>query len=168
MGLKGKIERIYIRVCDFCMFLASVGMLAALLLTFIQVVLRYVFSYSIQWAEETARYAMLCSMCLGLATTARLNYLPRVDIIYNRLPPKAQYYLNYLFGIVIIGVTGMLAYHGIKAAENRWRMTGITLKISMGILYAFIPLCAVLLLFDAVIKILNNKPPEKDSSKGGA
>lgn len=54
----------------------------------LQVVLRYVFSTAVPWAEEIAVYSMIGAIYLGACLAVRERAHIRVVFVYNLLPPR--------------------------------------------------------------------------------
>lgn len=158
-----KITNFCNKMCDVLMYIASCFMIGAFLLIFIQVVLRYMFSTSIQWAEEAARYLIIAAMCLGISVTSNTDKLPGIDIFHNRLNPKFKCYVDYVFFLVIFWISGTMVFQGIKVTISRINLYAITFGMSMAYIYAFIPICGFLLMFTNFVKFINYK--KKHSSK---
>lgn len=157
-----KITRAYDKTCDVCMFIASCLVLGALLLIFAQVVLRYAFLTAISWAEETARYAILAGMCLGVSVTSKVDGLAKISIFFDRLQPMVKYYVSMLFNTTILLITGTMVWQGIKVTISRADMSFITINLSSAYIYAFIPICGLLLMFSTIVKMLHCKKPTEE------
>ncbi|NBT55997.1 MAG: TRAP transporter small permease [Betaproteobacteria bacterium] len=67
---------------------ASLSVLAAGV--FLQVVMRYVFSYTPFWSEEAFRILLVWCVMAGAAVSVRDNQHIRVDFIVETLPPGAR------------------------------------------------------------------------------
>jgi len=59
------------------------------LLTFLQVVLRYVFGTGLVWSLEATTYAFAWLVLLGMSYGARTKAHIAVDLLTSRLPPRA-------------------------------------------------------------------------------
>lgn len=57
-------------------------------LTFIQVVMRYIFHNSLAWSEELARYLFLYLIWIGAAYAVKREQHLRIEIILNRIPKE--------------------------------------------------------------------------------
>jgi TRAP-type C4-dicarboxylate transport system permease small subunit len=55
---------------------------------FVEVVRRFVFSYSSVWGEETARYTFIYLVWIGAAAAVRDRAHIRIDVLLNFLPPR--------------------------------------------------------------------------------
>lgn len=154
-----KITNAYNKVCEICTFIASIGLLMAIIVTFAQVVLRGVFLISIPWAEEFVRYTLIVSASLGITITSKLDRLATVNLFYDRLKPMTKYYLNIFLYVVTFAVCVVLVWQGIKVTISYIPISAVSMKISMAVYYAAIPITGFLLVFSTLVKLLNNKKP---------
>ena len=79
-------------------------------IVFVEVIRRFVFSYSSIWAEETARYAFIYLVWLGASAAIRDRSHIRIDIIFQFLSEKKKAYF-YIAGAVITFVFAALAIY---------------------------------------------------------
>ena len=79
-------------------------------IVFVEVIRRFVFSYSSIWAEETARYAFIYLVWLGASAAIRDRSHIRIDIIFQFLSEKKKAYF-YIAGEVITFVFAALAIY---------------------------------------------------------
>ena len=79
-------------------------------IVFMEVIRRFVFSYSSIWAEETARYAFIYLVWLGASAAIRDRSHIRIDIIFKFLSEKKKAYL-YITGEVITFIFAGLALY---------------------------------------------------------
>jgi len=100
-------------------------------LVFSQVVTRYLFSYSVAWVEELARYLMIWMAFLGAAPLFKDDGHIRVDVAYNRFPQGVRSYLGLLFGLFQIAFLTMLFKLGLEYSESVSIVISPTLRISM-------------------------------------
>jgi len=78
----------------------------AVLLTFANVVARYLFSTSIPAADEIEIYAMIWMTFLGAAVVTRRDNHLRMDVLLTALPWRARYVLQLVEQVILAGVTG--------------------------------------------------------------
>src|SRR5699024_11998103 len=67
-----------------------VFMFFIILLTFLQVCLRYMFSHSFAWIEEVSRYLFVWIVFLGAAIAFDADSHIKIDVIENKLPKKIK------------------------------------------------------------------------------
>ncbi len=128
-------------------YLPAVLMLVTSMMIFIQVVIRYVFSGSIIWAEEFARYGIVWFVFLGSSLAVRENAHASVDVLVGLLPPKAKKIMEIVGLLISIAFCIIITWYGIGLAMRVQQMGNITpaLRIPMHIPYLAIPSGCVLM-----------------------
>lgn len=116
----------------------------------LQVVLRFVFSYSLPWPEEAARYLMIWIVMLSASHLVRDNELIRVDFLDNLWPRRLLVWRNLAFRALMVAMFVLIAYHGWDQAAFSMRRTTAALQISWFWPYLAIPVGAVLVIVQLV------------------
>ncbi len=116
-------------------------------LVFFQVVTRYLFSYSIAWVEELARYLMIWMAFLGAASLFKDDSHIRMDLVYNKFPQGVRNFLGLLFGLLQIAFLVMLFKLGLEYAESVDIVVSPTLRISMRWPAMIISISSVMMIF---------------------
>ena len=120
------------------------GILALLLafmtlITFVQVVLRYVFNSGLVWSLEATTYSFAWLLLIGISYGVRVKAHIAVDIVTNRLPKNTQrvfallatalclLYAGLMFygSFVLIDRMYMLGNFARDIALPKWLLTGI-------------------------------------------
>ena len=89
------------------------------ILIFVQVVMRKVFSNSLVWSEELARYMFVWLVYFAVSYTARREKHIRIDAAINLYPKKVRPYIEILSEIIVlafsvfIAVTAVTVFHKI-------------------------------------------------------
>jgi C4-dicarboxylate transporter DctQ subunit len=91
------------------------GILAFLLalmtvLTFVQVVLRYVFNTGIVWSLEATTYSFAALVLVGMSYGVRTKTHIAVDLFTRKLPRKARQYVALIAIALCVGYAGMMLY----------------------------------------------------------
>lgn len=122
-------------------------------LTCTQVVLRFVFSNSIDWSEEVTIYAMVWASFVGAAAGLRLRSHLIVDALLLLAPPglarglaRAGLAITFLFGLAFAWYSAWL----VVRTQALGQLTP-ALQIPMWIVYLAMPLAGILLAFRAVL-----------------
>jgi TRAP-type C4-dicarboxylate transport system permease small subunit len=152
-----KITAAFDKICGACLYVAIAFIIIAILTTFLQIMLRMFFSTALIWAEEFTRYIILAGMSLGIATTARLDRMPKVDIFIANASPRIRFYINYFVCITTMFVCTVIIWQGTKATISMRNMWALTLEIPMAVPYVFMPISGLLMFSSAVVRLLNNK-----------
>ncbi len=83
------------------------------LLTFLQVVLRYVFNTGLLWVLETTTYLFGWLVLIGISYCVRERAHIGVDALVRTLPPTARRYVGLLVLALTLLYTGLMLYGGI-------------------------------------------------------
>ena len=120
-------------------------------ITFWQVITRFLLEEPSTWSEVTARSLMIWMVYLGLAVALRTGSLIAVDLLMEKLPATLRKVLAVGLAAITLGVLGVMIWYGWLMAERTATQsiaglvnpfTGNT--ISIGLVYAAIPVGAAL------------------------
>lgn len=143
-------------------YLAKLMMVAMVLITFTNVVLRYGFNSGLMWSEEVALllsvWFIFIAMSLGVKQGLHINI---TLIPVAKLPLAVARALEILKSIVITGVAVVMLKDG-------WNLAGITMKSIMpatqwpaGLLYAALPVSAVIMIYESLADIFGIDTKDK-------
>lgn len=142
-------------ICVVCMFGVTV-------LTFVAVLTRYVFSFSISGADELATYMFLWAALFGAAAAFRYDKHGNVPIIANLLSKKARRVSDLTVLIVMTGFFLFLSWYTWLFLEQSYRIgqrspaTDLPVWIVNAGIFAALLLCSLRCL-NAVIRDLQGK-----------
>lgn len=118
----------------------------------VEVIRRYVFENSSTWGEETARYAFVYLVYIGVAEVAKTRDHIRIDLVPSRLGPRGRFILYLYFDFLYLLLTALVFYYSIGALRlsvgNDTLMTGFDLNVAWA--QAALPAGAVLLAYRVV------------------
>jgi len=145
-------------------------MLLTVTIGFAAVVARYGFGRSFAWSFEALQallvYMTFVSAFLALRKGAHL----RIDVIFNRLPTKAQIGVHVFNQLTIAGVGAVMAFWGYRQAMRFFWRKSLVMEFPMGFLYVIIPLCGVAIVLQAlgtlprgIARIRQGLPPEPNT-----
>ncbi|HHY36464.1 MAG TPA: TRAP transporter small permease [Firmicutes bacterium] len=97
----------------------SLGFIAATLLMFINVVMRYVFKAGIPWSEELIRYIIIWATCIGIGLCARREAHVSIDFFAAFLSKRGQKYLNLFADLVAVAFCGLMAYYSLQTVKGQ-------------------------------------------------
>lgn len=101
-------------LCRVAMGMALFGILAMLLL---QVGVRYVLPFPLPWVEELAIYLSGYIAMIGTAVCLRMGYHLQVDLLRDRLSPKAVLIHAVIVNLAVAGFGYFLLKYGIRFVE---------------------------------------------------
>ena len=130
---------------------SSLGLLA--LLVFAAAVGRFLY-HPMNWAMDVATFLFAWTVFLGADAAMRMDRLFCIEVIAEKLSPKAQLYLKVInYGIIVVFLLGMIVYGSWLSYTTRLRTfqgipgfsyTWVTLSVPCG--------CA-LMLITSILKI---------------
>ena len=120
-----------------------------------EVIRRFVFSYSSIWGEEVARYAFIYLAWIGASAAVRDRAHIRIDVLLHYLPQRGKAFI-YLFGDVATMFLAVIAlYWSVHPVLISIEFGSVThgLGISKGWFLAAVPIGFSLMLFRLVQSI---------------
>ncbi|NLG69217.1 MAG: TRAP transporter small permease subunit [Firmicutes bacterium] len=108
-------------------------------LVFVNVVTRYLFRFSIPWAEEVAGYLLVWMAYLGAGLALREGRHVAVTAVQRALPERIARRLRDILVVVTFAFLILLAYAGIRYARLAWPQKTPILRAPLGAVYLAIP-----------------------------
>ena len=120
-------------------------------ITFVNVVLRYGFNYTLAWSEELVREVIIYTTFIGLAVAIKNGQMIKIDALVQ-LVPKLKIPLSYFSNLVTIIFAVMMLYFGWKMAalQVATHQKTIILEIPLVYLYAILPLMGATMLIRTI------------------
>jgi TRAP-type C4-dicarboxylate transport system permease small subunit len=119
---------------------AVIVILAAMaLMIFANVALRYLTDYSILWAEEASRYAMIWLTFIGSGLVLRYGGHIGIDTLQERLPAHAPAIRAAIFALMLAFFVFMV-WIGARYATLTWAQTTPVMGIPIGAVYLAMPI----------------------------
>ena len=140
---------------NLCVFL----MAAILIVLSIQVIGRYFFNITPQWAEELARYLFIWLTFTGVGYATKQNAHIRIES-FNNLWPKSIRKVVALFGEVVwIAFNLLIFYESAKYTYDVFalKQISVAVKISMGWAYLAIPVGYGFMTIRVITNIISGK-----------
>ena len=137
--------------------MAVIRVLSALLLigsvtiNFANIIGRYFFSVSLQWAEEMMLFLMVGCVFLGTGLVGWAGRHIRMDVIVSLFPPRARHALELLSDLVTVAVSLILAIfawpviHMLAVFDQRSQAANIPLVIPQAMVPLGLTLMALLI-----------------------
>jgi TRAP-type transport system small permease protein len=113
-------------------------------LVFVNVITRYVFNFSIIWAEEVSQYLMIWIAYLGAGLALREGRHVAVEMLQDRLPAALCRRMRMAVGGLLFAFLGVVTVLGFQFAVFVWSQETPVLNISLGIPSLAIPVGALL------------------------
>lgn len=113
-------------------------------LVFIQVILRNIFSIGINWIEEAAIFLSIWTIYLGLGFAYQSGAHVSIDLLVSIVPKRWKKLLFLLMLISCLVFIIILAIYGTKLCNKMMMRTSMTIGMPMGLAYSVIPISCVL------------------------
>lgn len=140
------------------------GLLSASLILFINIVMRYVFSAGLHWAEEFVRFAIMWIVFLGSSAVARQQegHLS-VSTLVDNVGPKTAKMITLLNYVLTIAFTGFMAVYGWELTMKFKKMGQLSpsLMLPVYLIYISIPLGGALMTIRFFQRFLQTLFPDK-------
>jgi len=135
-GLSSFLDAVSIKVGHATSWLT----LLMVLVTFVIVVMRYVFGTGLIWLQESVTWMHAVVFMLGAAYTLQQEQHVRVDIFYRKMTDKHRAWVNLLGVLVFIfPLCGFFVYTSFDYVAVAWSLREVSLNAG-GLPYPFIPL----------------------------
>ncbi len=128
--------------------------LLMVIVTFIIVVLRYVFDTGLIWLQESLTWMHAVVFMLGAAYTLQQEQHVRVDIFYRKMSDKRRAWVDFLGVLVFIfPICAFLVYTSMDYVAASWSVREVS-RNSGGLPYPFVPLLkSVLIIMPVAIAL---------------
>jgi len=113
-------------------------------LVFVNVICRYVFNFSIIWAEEVSQYLMIWIAYLGAGLALREGRHVALEMLHDRLPAPLSRIVRIVVGGALLALLGTVTVLGLQFAIFVWNQETPVLNISLGIPSLAIPIGSLL------------------------
>lgn len=125
------------------------------ILVFIQVVMRYVFSNSLSWSEEIARYIFLWFSWIGASYAVKERSHFRVEMFVNFAKGRARVYMEYVVLIIWALFSFALAYYGTQLLLFLQETGQVSAAVQMPMTwpYASVPVGSALMCIRLIIEM---------------
>ncbi len=144
---------IYKKFCNFEKILASVLLLAIMVLVFAAAMFR-TFKHPLNWAQDAALVAFAWMVFMGSDLAVRTTGFIGVDILFRKFPPKIRRIMDIFFKLIIIGFLTVLVVYGIGMVQTGYQRQINTLHISYAWVTASVPVGALCMIISTATKLV--------------
>lgn len=115
---------------NFEEILCSVFLITMIVLVIANVFLRYLFNYSIFWAEEVATICFVWCVFVGASATYKHKMDMGIDVLISKAPPKIEKFIRFLVSLILLVLNGYIFYMAIVFTNIAWVKPTAVLGIS--------------------------------------
>ena len=131
----------------------GVSALLVFVITFLQVLCRFVLKSPLPWSTDILRLAFTYLVFWGAAWCVREKEHLNVDVILTALPAGVRRWTEIVINLILCGFFIFLIYFGIHFCIFGWTQTTSYLPLPMSVYYASIPSAGAAML-SYMVKIL--------------
>lgn len=142
MGRMSKVEAV---VNNIATVVSGMAFVAMVFFTSLNVICRYFFNYSFNWAEEITYLAFNWAVFFGTAVVYRYQGLTAIDVLVNRLPAKGRKAVMVFDYSLLLAINVSLVVWGFTFAMNAWIRKSPILGIPYFFFDVSIPLAAIIM-----------------------
>lgn len=115
-------------------------MILAVVIIFMQVILRYIFHSALPWAEEVSRYLFIYFTWIGTSAAISSDEHIRLDVLRGKLP-RLGVLLEPLVSLVCLIMSIFMLTNGISLIQTMmiYSANSPTIKLPMWVFYMAIP-----------------------------
>lgn len=99
---------------NFEEIVAGTFLVSMVVIVILNVFLRYIFSYSIFWAEEVATICFVWSVFLSASAVYKNKMDVGIDILIKRAPRTFQIFVDALVKLLLLGINGYIFYMAVS------------------------------------------------------
>lgn len=134
-----------------------------------QVFWRWVLNDPIVWSEELIQLTYVWICYLGWTIASRKDSHIRITALINRLPYKAQKWMQVFNHIVCILFSVLMVVYGIKLIGAGMKRTAVSIALNYGVVYTMGPICNFVIICYEVAALVEciTKGPRDYKDKGG-
>ena len=124
-------------------------------IVFMEVIRRFVFSYSSIWAEETARYAFIYLVWLGASAAIKDRSHIRIDIIFKFISDRSKAYLYIIGELATLVFAAVAFYYSAEGVISTIKFESVTsgLQISQAWFTFAVPFGLFLLMIRIIQRV---------------
>lgn len=148
-------------------YFVGVVIIAATLLLFTNIILRYFFNANTTWAEEFVRYSMIWITFIGMSICFRKGIHFGVDILIKSVSERKEKWLQFTINIISMIFIILIVYFGLEITIFNYKSGQITPSLGIEIfwIYLAIPVGGIISLVHLVINTIQTIKREPSSSK---
>lgn len=139
-------------------------LVAIVLVTFTQVLFRYIFHLSLAWSEELARYLFLWLAALAAAYAFKTKSHFALRFLVDRFGKRLQSFTETLVAFIVSGFLAIFIWKSVEYALGMAKQVSPSIQMSMAIPYSSVVVGGILMLY----YVLRNWWSDIHSKKRGA
>ena len=118
---------------NFEEIVCSVFLVTMIVLVIANVFLRYLFNYSIFWAEEVATICFVWCVFVGASATYKHKMDMGIDVLITKTPPAIEKAIRLAVTLVLLAINGYIFYMAMIFTNIAWVKPTAVLGVSSAV-----------------------------------
>ena len=118
---------------NFEEIVCSVFLVTMIVLVIANVFLRYLFNYSIFWAEEVATICFVWCVFVGASATYKHKMDMGIDVLITKTPPAVEKAIRLAVTLVLLAINGYIFYMAMIFTNIAWVKPTAVLGVSSAV-----------------------------------
>lgn len=146
--------KIYRGFCKVEEVITSIAFVSIIALIFSAAIFR-AFNHPLVWADDIARFLFSWTAFLGADIALRHSRLVGVDMLVNKLPPKARKLTEIIVYSIMVFILIAFVYYGTQLSIKNWDRDFQTLSfMSYSMVTLSLPVASLLMIISASTKLV--------------
>lgn len=135
--------------------------LVMLVVLVIQTLSRQGIGVSLVWTEEFSKLVFIYAAYLGMAACIKDNSHVAIDVLFEKLPAKAQKWVYMFNQLLILSALVVMFFISIPIMQKQAHLTIVTLQIPYTYMYAALPILSLLMIYRLIERVIKEWRSEK-------
>lgn len=136
--------------------LISVDLAVIVCLSFVQVVSRYVFSFSITWAQELITYLLVWLVFMGCSMGLRDNEVAALTVVVDKFSPKGRRIARIAVQVLLILFCVVGIWGNNEVIANMWNKKSSIMKMNLGYVSLAFTVSLAVIIFNSLLEIVDH------------
>lgn len=157
-------KKIFDKIAEFQLFLASVLFFIIFLVNMLEIVSRSAFNRSFLWVSDFSVICVVWMICLAMASCIHFKEHLFMDFLAKKLPQKMRQGLNIVISFVAFAFFVMLFFTGIRTAMTKTSLIFPSIQWSIAWSFSALPVFAffaALFMVPRIFEIIKGKDPHE-------
>ncbi|MEO1214471.1 MAG: TRAP transporter small permease [Bacteroidota bacterium] len=109
-----KINKVIGKILKYGTLISTLALIGTVLL---QIFARFFLESAPSWTEEASRFLFIYAISFAAGLAMKQKYYVHLDLIFNKLSPKGQKWLEFLISALIVLLFGLFTFYAIQFVQ---------------------------------------------------
>lgn len=124
-------------------------LLVMVTLTFLQVIFRDIYNFSMPWSDEVSQFCMTWMVLVGIIWVTKSNQHLNTGLkLHKKLNERQIGLIDSILTLIIVVVTAIVAYHSAIFSLQQWDMESLSIRwVKLGYIFIALPIAMLALCY---------------------